>query len=87
MKKVNITTCFLTLLAITNLSHAAIININSRSSTPVEIFLDAGVYVVEPIGVSAGGGYDAWSTWAGTNCSDPAGCPRTNPTTNTGWFW
>jgi hypothetical protein len=86
MKKVYVATCLLTLLAITNLSHASIVNINSRSSTPVEIFLNAGTYVVEPIGISEGGSYDAWTPWGGTNCTDPAGCIRTSPTTNTGWM-
>ena len=66
-------------------SEAATVNINARHSTPVEIFLNPGMYSVTPIGISDGGDYDAWSPWSSSNCSDTNGCQRTYPTTNTGW--
>ena len=50
-----------------NLAAATIINIDARSKSsanPVEIFLEAGTYNVEPIGIAAGGLYDSWIAWA-----------------------
>jgi len=72
-----------------NFASATIININSRSNSsanPVEIFLEAGTYKVEPIGIAGGGLYDSWIAWANTSCNNPNGCPRTSPTTVTGWL-
>lgn len=72
-----------------NIAAAAIININSRSNSsanPVEIFLEAGTYNVEPIGIAGGGLYDSWIAWTSSSCNNPNGCPRTVPTTVTGWL-
>jgi len=72
-----------------NFASATIININSRSNSsanPVEIFLEAGTYNVEPIGIAAGGLYDSWIAWASAGCNNPNGCPATSPTTVTGWL-
>ena len=73
----------------TNTAYADIININSRTnnlSNPVQVYLDAGTYIVEPIGVNDGGTYDAWSAWSRTTCTNSSGCPKTSPTTYFGWM-
>ena len=72
-----------------NFASATIININSRSNSsanPVEIFLEAGTYNVEPIGIAGGGLYDSWIAWASAGCNNLNGCLRTSPTTVTGWL-
>jgi hypothetical protein len=66
-----------------------IINLDARSNrfdSPFELFLDAGNYNVTPIGIADGGVYNASSLWSLTNCTDPSGCVRRNPTTFTGWL-
>ena len=68
---------------------AQIVDINSRANNlanPVEIFLDAGTYSVEPIGAEDGGAFNSWSAWSRTTCNDPERCLRTSPTTFTGWL-
>ncbi len=68
---------------------ADIININSRSnnqSNPVKVFLEAGSYLVEPIGTADGGAFNAWNPWSRTSCGNSDGCIRTSPTTVTGWM-
>ena len=86
MKKIIlIATSFLMLIA-AQAANAAIVNINARSATPIELFLDAGTYVVKTIGTAGGGLYDAWSPWNVTLCADPAGCLRTSPSTSSGWI-
>ena len=70
-------------------SAAAIVNLNARSNdlaNPVELSLAAGTYTITPIGTADGGLYNAWNAWGATTCSNPAGCPRTSPTTVTGWL-
>lgn len=72
-----------------NLAAATIININSRSNSsanPVNIFLEAGTYNVELIGIAGGGLYDSWIAWTSASCNNPNGCPATVPTTVTGWI-
>ena len=73
-----------------NTAGAVIINLNSKSnslSNPVNILLDAGRYILEPIGVNEGGAYNAWNAWLGeVKCNDPNGCKRTCPTTFFGWM-
>ena len=70
-------------------AQSQIININSRSnnqSNPVNVFLEAGTYQVEPIGTADGGAFNAWNPWSRTSCTNPDGCQRTSPTTVTGWM-
>ena len=69
-------------------AQAVIINLDSRVSAtaPIELFLEAGRYSVQPIGTARGGGFDAWSAWGATTCAALSGCPRTRPTTFTGWL-
>ena len=77
------------LTIITTNVHAMTVDINSRTnnqSNPVAIFLDAGTYMVEPIGTAEGGSYCAWNAWGSTSCTNPNGCQRTRPTTVTGWM-
>lgn len=67
---------------------STVLNIDPRvndTRNPVEISLDAGTYVVTPIGTGQGGVYDAWTPWASTTCGQPAGCSQTIPTTVSGW--
>ena len=78
-------TSFLMLIA-AQVANAAIVDISARSATPIKLFLDAGTYVVNPIGMASGGLFDAWSPWNVTLCTDPAGCLRTNPSTSSGWI-
>jgi hypothetical protein len=69
--------------------NTAIVNINARANSEnntVELFLEAGIYDVNPIGIADGGAYDTWNAWSSTSCSDPYGCQRTIPTTVTGWM-
>ena len=67
-----------------------ILNIDGRGENhalnPVLVTLSAGRYQVDVIGTVQGGSYDAYSEWSGTSCSNPGGCPVTDPTTETGWY-
>lgn len=79
----------LILFVMVGVGNTAIVNINSRSNSaanPVELFLDAGIYDVTPIGISDGGIYDAWNAWSRTGCTDPNGCQRTIPAIVEGWM-
>lgn len=70
-------------------ANAVIIDLNSRVNdlnNPVNLNLDAGTYNIDPIGTADGGLYNAWNAWGITTCTDPAGCPRTSPTTVVGWL-
>lgn len=54
-------------------AQSQIININSRSnspSNPVRAYIEAGTYIVEPIGTVSGGNFNAWTAWSSRNCSD-----------------
>ncbi len=71
------------------LAEPMIINLNAgtnNASNPVQVFLESGTYIVEPIGTDNGGTYNAWNAWGSTTCSDTNGCPTTSPTTWTGWL-
>jgi hypothetical protein len=66
---------------------ATIVNINAATNgvqSPVSLALAAGVYQITPIGVSAGGAFDAWNAWNYTTCAAQAGCPING--TLTGWI-
>jgi hypothetical protein len=65
------------------------VNINSRAYGdwhPLNVFFEAGTYSVTPIGVAAGGAYNAYNNWGNTTCTNPDGCPITSPTSYTGWL-
>lgn len=54
--------------------------------TPANRFLAAGTYQLDVIGIAGGGTFDAYNPWGFSSCSNPAGCPRTAPTTNRGFM-
>lgn len=67
-------------------SYAAIININSVTNhelNPVSLFLQSGVYTVDPIGVSEGGLYNAWNAW---NFGQVTGCDANGENCTLGWI-
>ena len=86
MKKTLVLCTFvLLLIGLSAASHAAlIVNVSATgtdgNSTIVTVSLGAGTYSVDPIGISDGGVYDAWSAWNGVSagntdtCADPNGC-------------
>lgn len=64
---------------------SAIVDIDAAHNgvdNPVQIYLAAGVYTVQPIGTAQGGKFDAWNPWGiwrnrVTNCkSDGSGCKK-----------
>jgi hypothetical protein len=67
-----------------------LININAQTncaSNPIQVSLDAGIYLIEPIGVNDGGSYDAWNAWGDrASCTNSDGCRYTYPTTVDGWI-
>ena len=77
-------------LGYTTTSDADIVNIDAVSNSignPVEVFLEPGTYIVEPIGVSSGGAFDAWNPFGFTTCSDPDGCVPVAPSyPDKGWI-
>jgi hypothetical protein len=74
-------------LSAANISNAIQINLDAIPRTsPVQVFLEAGTYSVDPIGVAEGGLWNAWSPWNADNCYNTNGCPRTYPSTYSGWF-
>ena len=69
--------------------HAAIVNIDAKLNTttnPVSIFLEAGTYIVNPIGISEGGSYDSWLPWATVTCSNTNGCDASQISSFHGWI-
>ncbi|KHD05126.1 hypothetical protein PN36_30290 [Candidatus Thiomargarita nelsonii] len=40
----------------------------NNASNPIQVFLESGTYIVEPIGTDKGGTYNAWNAW-GLNTS------------------
>lgn len=77
-------------------ANAYIINLDASKNgyaNPVELFLSAGTYDVDVIGVAGGGKWNAWTAWDLNNpnnlspvCALPEGCERTKPTTDIGWL-
>jgi len=68
---------------------AQIINLDAKTNgnaSPVNLNLDAGTYTIDPIGITAGGDFDAWNAWGKTTCTSLNGCTRTIPTTVFGWL-
>jgi hypothetical protein len=68
---------------------AQIINLDAKTNgnaTPINLSLDAGTYTIDPIGMFAGGDFDAWNAWGKTTCTSLNGCIRTLPTTVKGWL-
>lgn len=55
-------------------------------NTPVSVPLEAGTYRIDVVGIAGGGEFDAWNPFGATNCAIATGCPRTAPTTNTGFL-
>ena len=72
-------------LALASRSEATtIIDIDARINTttnPVTHFFAAGTYDVTPIGVAAGGAYDAWNAWGFV-----AGCDSNGENCSNGWI-
>jgi hypothetical protein len=68
---------------------STVVNLNAVTNSlnnPVNLFLQAATYSVEPIGVSDGGLYNAWNAWGSTTCVTPSGCNLEIPTQVTGWL-
>lgn len=60
-------------------AHASVLDIDANLplSEPLQVFLTAGTYLVEPIGPDAGGAYTAWNPWiTDPSCSDSDGCSQ-----------
>lgn len=65
-----------------------IVNVDAEVNSvrrPVFVVLAPGTYEVTPVGVEQGGAWDAWTAWFAHNCTEPAGCRATWPTTSRGW--
>lgn len=67
-------------------SHAAtIVDIDARTNTTsnqVQLFLGAGTYALNPIGVADGGAYDARNAWGTVS-----GCDGSGENCSRGWQW
>ena len=74
---------------IVSYAHAVVVNLSAGTHNqynPVELFLEAGIYMIEPIGINNGGLYNAYQRWGGTTtCNNNEGCQTTTPTTVMGW--
>lgn len=69
-------------------SASMIVNLNASTNSltnPVNVYLQAGTYLVEPIGISDGGAFNAYNAWGSTSCALFTGCEQGIPTQNTGW--
>lgn len=73
-------------IVVTPASASIIVNLDATSANTVDVYLKAGTYIFEPIGVSDGGKFNAWNPWASTTCADDNGCDQTYPTQYTGWI-
>ena len=73
---------FIALISSSANAQTQIINIDAtldNKSKPIKVFLEKGIYSVEPIGIVDGGTFNAWNPWSKTTCQDPAGCQVTEP--------
>ena len=73
----------------TPVSASMIVNLNAATNSltnPVNVYLQAGTYLVEPIGISNGGAFNAWNPWGSTSCAQFTGCDQGSPTQFIGWI-
>ena len=68
---------------------STLVNVDARANNlgnPKTVFLEAGTYAVVPIDTTQGGSFIGWRAWGETTCSDVKGCPKTSPTSFTGFM-